>query len=183
MRRTSARLTQLRAHCYRTKWRDKQAEEAYWTLVLAQKPRSCINLVSFDAILKDYYTDDRIKSWSEMDNALAVFGTKLSKVKFHFDGRVPSDRIYYVSDFIPEEKPVSRIVDDEPPIKTHPANQAYRDNWDRIFGPKDEPELTTECGCEGAVVRNCPYESEINGQDDQRCKCCDGCAHRCAMEI
>lgn len=34
---------------------------------------------------------------------------------------------------------MSRIVDDEPPIKTHPANKAYRDNYDRIFGAKPSP--------------------------------------------
>lgn len=32
-----------------------------------------------------------------------------------------------------------RTVDDDPPIKTRAATQAYRDNWDRIFGEK-EPE-------------------------------------------
>ena len=29
---------------------------------------------------------------------------------------------------------MSRIVDDEPPIKSHVANRAFRDNYDRIFG-------------------------------------------------
>jgi hypothetical protein len=29
---------------------------------------------------------------------------------------------------------MSRIVDDDPPIKSHVANRAYRDNFDRIFG-------------------------------------------------
>lgn len=34
---------------------------------------------------------------------------------------------------------MSRIVDDDPPIKTHPANQAYRDNWEATFGEPEEP--------------------------------------------
>jgi hypothetical protein len=34
---------------------------------------------------------------------------------------------------------MTRFVDDDPPIKTHPASKEYRDNWDRIFGEK-EPE-------------------------------------------
>lgn len=29
---------------------------------------------------------------------------------------------------------MSYTVDDDPPIKTGPANKAYRDNWERIFG-------------------------------------------------
>ncbi len=35
-----------------------------------------------------------------------------------------------------------RIVDDEPAIKTHPASQEYRDNWEATFGEKK-----TEPGC------------------------------------
>ena len=35
---------------------------------------------------------------------------------------------------------MARIVDDDPPIRTHPASQEYRDNWDRIFGgPEEKP--------------------------------------------
>jgi hypothetical protein len=34
---------------------------------------------------------------------------------------------------------MSRIIDDDPPIKTRPANKAYRDNYDRIF--REEPSL------------------------------------------
>jgi len=29
---------------------------------------------------------------------------------------------------------MSRIVDDEPPIKSHPASKEYRANYDRTFG-------------------------------------------------
>ncbi len=31
---------------------------------------------------------------------------------------------------------MSHIEDDEPPIKTGVTSNAYRDNWDRIFGEK-----------------------------------------------
>lgn len=64
---------------------------------------------------------------------------------------------------------------------TKEAQDNYRDNYDRIFGKK-EP-LTSECGCEGAVVRNCPYAGDVRNDDEQRCKCCDDCAHQCAMDI
>lgn len=35
---------------------------------------------------------------------------------------------------------MSRVVDDDPPIKTHAATDAYRDNWERIFGEKKTEE-------------------------------------------
>lgn len=38
---------------------------------------------------------------------------------------------------------MSHIVDDDPPIKTHAASQAYRDNWDRMFGQPEEPVVIT----------------------------------------
>jgi hypothetical protein len=62
-----------------------------------------------------------------------------------------------------------RIVDDEPPIKTHPASAEYRENWDRIFGaeekspqaeneaddsPIDVPEHDDNCGA------RCRYAGE-----------------------
>lgn len=36
---------------------------------------------------------------------------------------------------------MARYVDDDPPIKTHPASQEYRDNWDRVFGEKLDEEI------------------------------------------
>jgi hypothetical protein len=38
---------------------------------------------------------------------------------------------------------MTRIVDDDPPIKTHPASKEYRDGWERMFGEKC-PESVTE---------------------------------------
>jgi hypothetical protein len=49
---------------------------------------------------------------------------------------------------------MSRIIDDDPPIKTGVASQAYKDNWDRIFGAKtptkpDKVEISWPCPCCG----------------------------------
>jgi hypothetical protein len=67
-----------------------------------------------------------------------------------------------------EQTPMSRIVDDEPPIKTHPANQAYRDNYDRIFGKKAEH-------VDGCIVPNCP------GCDDGHPEAADPDAIECRL--
>ena len=48
---------------------------------------------------------------------------------------------------------------------------------------KPKPTLTRRCGCATAKVRNCPYDGDVNNNPDQRCKCCDKCAHECAMDI
>lgn len=51
---------------------------------------------------------------------------------------------------------MTRIVDDDPPIKSK-TNQAYRDNWDRVFGEEktaDEP--TTFKVSQPPRVDNCP---------------------------
>lgn len=184
MRRTSARLAQLRAHLYRTKWRDKQAEDTYWTLILAQKAVGpSVNLVCLDAILKDYYSPTVFdRAMLECNASLRFMTKKHSNTLYvHPVEHCPPDRIYCISDFIPEAT-VAHFVDDDPPIKTHPASKEYRDNYDRVFGGK-EPELTHECGCAGATVRNCPYQGDVNNDDKQRCKCCDSCAYECAMDV
>jgi hypothetical protein len=46
---------------------------------------------------------------------------------------------------------MSRIVDDEPPIKTGVASQAYKDGWERIFGEKETLACVT-CGKEGRYL-------------------------------
>lgn len=70
---------------------------------------------------------------------------------------------------------MSRIVDDEPPIKSHPASKEYRDNWEVTFG---EPARgCAECsgtGCvidpdvdpaavhtEGDLLKNCPHCNRV----------------------
>ena len=40
---------------------------------------------------------------------------------------------------------MSRIEDDEPPIKTGVTSNAYRENWDRIFGEKEPKPLPATC--------------------------------------
>lgn len=47
----------------------------------------------------------------------------------------------------------------------------------------DESLLTKVCGHDDAIVRNCPYQSDIKGNDQQRCKCCFDCSRVCAMGI
>lgn len=36
------------------------------------------------------------------------------------------------------------MVDDDPPIKTGAASTAYRDNWERIFGEEETPDVTVK---------------------------------------
>lgn len=63
---------------------------------------------------------------------------------------------------------MSHIVDDEPPIKSHPANQAYRDNYDRIFGKKDECECPHQDANEPASMHDasCPAKSSAAADPD-----------------
>lgn len=164
MRRTSARLAQLRAHLYRTKWRDKQAEEAYWTLILAQKSVGpSVNLVCLDAILKEYYSPTAFdRAMLECNASLRFLSKKSSNTLFvHPVEECPPNRIYGLGDFI-QEAAVAHFVDDDPPIKTHPASQAYRDNYDRIFRQEPEPLECTELEHPSARVEGCPSnECEI----------------------
>lgn len=73
-RRTRSRIEQLRRHNHRTRWRDAQAVEAYYTLLSAQKlaPTS-VNLGVFDKFLKEYYTPDLIKTFSMEQNSAFKF--------------------------------------------------------------------------------------------------------------
>ena len=49
------------------------------------------------------------------------------------------------------------------------------------------PREGAECRCGELAApewHECPYESEINNNDDpHHCRCCDGCTHECAMDI
>lgn len=47
----------------------------------------------------------------------------------------------------------------------------------------DADALTNDCGHDDAVVRNCPYQSDVNNNSEQRCRCCHECARECAMGI
>jgi len=33
------------------------------------------------------------------------------------------------------------------------------------------------------ALHTCPFSSEINGDDDTLCDCCEDCEHECAMDI
>lgn len=101
LRRTRSRLAQLKAHLARVKWRDAQAAEAYYTLLLAQKPRSCVNLVMFDALMKEYYTDELIGTMAVENAFLTAFRKKAATLDGPMivcvaDERVPPDRAYVV---------------------------------------------------------------------------------------
>jgi hypothetical protein len=109
MRRTSARLAQLRQHLHRVKWRDEQALAAYSTLLLAQPPTKYV-LANFDAVLKEYYTDDFAKTVAYETNAFMSFiQKKHSNTMFVVaDENVPPDRAYVVpwEYWLPEPKRV-----------------------------------------------------------------------------
>jgi hypothetical protein len=176
MRRTSARLAQLRQHLHRCKWRDTQAADTYWLLVLAQPPRGAsINVSATDALFKRYYNDDTITKMAyETNAALSFLSVKLNKSVFRSDADTTQAR--YAVPFHTPENPMAHMVDDDPPIKTGAASKAYRDNFDRIFGEEDEVgDITPEiieyvllCGhpasahpdarnyCEGAAEREGP---------------------------
>lgn len=59
---------------------------------------------------------------------------------------------------------MSRMEDDDPPIKSHPASKEYRSNWEATFGEKTErraqerPEECSTCGAKGAA----PCDDEIH---------------------
>lgn len=40
-----------------------------------------------------------------------------------------------------------------------------------------------KCGTEVFGLHTCPFQSEINGDDNYQCRCCDTCEHECAMDI
>ncbi len=65
---------------------------------------------------------------------------------------------------------MTRFVDDDPPIKSHPASAEYRANWDRIFG---EPECT-ECSGTGCVIdpNVDPETVETEGDLLKNCEAC-----------
>lgn len=78
LRKTSTRLERLAAHCRRTKWRDPQAREAYWTLRMAQPGygKALTNLTAYDKILREHYRDDVVKLYAMEENVMLRFITK-----------------------------------------------------------------------------------------------------------
>ncbi len=58
-----------------------------------------------------------------------------------------------------------RIVDDEPPIKTHPASDEYRENWDRIFG--DGPQEIADDEDDSVCALCESFHDEDEYEDDE----------------
>ena len=40
-----------------------------------------------------------------------------------------------------------------------------------------------ECGELGEEEHSCPYQSDINNDEEFQCNCCDKCRHECLMDI
>ena len=58
------------------------------------------------------------------------------------------------------------------------------------MGRKEEmmPELpvicqTEDCDKPAEAPHPCPYQEEINGDEDYRCTCCDDCRYECVVSI
>ncbi len=146
MRRTTARLRQLKTHLERCRWRDEQAALTYRLLSLAQADRPVFGtLTSFDRILKEHYTDTVIRGMA-LPNPLFAF---IRKDKYRNETNKPV-QVVGLESWLPETKPMSRIVDVdvEKPIKTR-SSKEYRDNFDATFG---EPEKKVCKHCGEAVV-------------------------------
>lgn len=48
----------------------------------------------------------------------------------------------------------------------------------------DEESKCQQCNInEGKELHTCPFESEINDNEEIKCNCCDDCTTDCAMEI
>lgn len=62
---------------------------------------------------------------------------------------------------------------------TKESQRAYRDNYDRIFRSEKDTieeamrELTNECGCDGATIRNATFPIDEEPHDEQL-RACDG---------
>jgi MinD superfamily P-loop ATPase len=41
----------------------------------------------------------------------------------------------------------------------------------------------TRCNRAGNPEHCCPYQAEINSDDEYTCNCCDECTYNCAMDI
>lgn len=82
---------------------------------------------------------------------------------------------------------MSNTYDEDPPIKTGPASQAYLDNWDRIFGekPDDLVEVVEEyhIGKDGDVseptftVSQPPRDPNCTSSECEIRNLCTGSAH------
>lgn len=183
MRRTSARIAQLRRHLDRVKWRDTQAAETYRLLQKAM-PRAHYVLSDCDRVLRDYYTDEHINQAvyrsnpffaslkKEVDSGVEALARKLNRTVYYYaTEHCPPDRAYMVGLhlWLPESKLdesatfkteeampriEERVVREFPQkIQTNPPNNAYREGWERVFGDKKK-EAPEEVSRERQAVRN-----------------------------
>lgn len=45
-----------------------------------------------------------------------------------------------------------------------------------------EPDECDKCGCESSTSAACPYQSDVNGVEEE-CNCCEECRYQCAQDI
>lgn len=147
------------------KWRDGQASEAYYTLLLAKKPGGpCINTVMMDAVLKDYYTDDRLVAMARIDENPFVAFLKEKIVSYGggptifcvADERVPPDRAYLLpidglTDWLPAEDRVKARCPDCDTLQEITPNGADPKKTNKrqricVHKKPDEPELCLGSG-------------------------------------
>ena len=43
--------------------------------------------------------------------------------------------------------------------------------------------IICSCGNEGEEEHSCPWQSDINNDDEYMCNCCDSCSSNCAEDI
>ena len=52
----------------------------------------------------------------------------------------------------------------------------------KVFGNR----CTGRNDCENPATdepHGCPYQEDVNGNDEEICTCCEDCEHECAMDI
>ncbi len=122
------RVERLRAHIRRRGKRGDQ--QALTRLVqLRQEMERCrvssLKTSTLDLMLQELYSEDAALAAAFAPHPIFAMLSKATP-----DPSVSPNRAY----IIPTEIPMTRIVDDDPPIKTGVSSKEYRDNWDRIFG-------------------------------------------------
>lgn len=195
MRRTSARVAQLRQHLDRVKWRDKQAVETY-NLLREALPTTKYVLCDYDAQLREYYRADRINELAfganpffEFTKALRKTGRELSRTVYCYaTEHCPPDRAYIInkqevgvitglSDWLPssesakteEAMPTIEHIERDVKIRTKSPSKEYRDNWERIFGGEN-----TEDPIDAPELRACTGFYD-DGVMPTRCQNREGC--------
>jgi hypothetical protein len=124
-----ARIERVRAHTKtRRGRRDFAALKHLVDLQRVLAGHKASTTYSMNELLKNVYSDVNVPP-----DHVYVFAPNPMYALIKKQPRDPHfpERPRYVQ---PVETLMPRIVDDEPPIKSHPASKDYRENWDRIFG-------------------------------------------------